>query len=189
MFATIFRVLQEHAPAGDEGIRQILPETDELIWGSLAFFILFSVLVWKGFPKLKETLQARTDRIRGQLEAAERTKQEADAVLDQYRAQLADARNEANRIIEESKKTAEALRKDLIAKAEAEAAEIVNRARTEVGSERDRALGELRSTVGDLSLKLAERVIGRELANEAAQRAFIDQTLAELVATGNGQRS
>jgi F-type H+-transporting ATPase subunit b len=166
----------------------ILPHTDELVWGSIAFFIIFVALAKFGFPKFRATLQARTERIRAQLEAAERTKAEAEAVAEQYRAQLADARNEANRVIEESKKTAEALRKDLIAKAEAEASEIVNRARAEVGAERDRALAELRSTIGDLSLKLAERVIGRELSNEAAQRAFIDQTLAELVATGNGQR-
>lgn len=167
----------------------ILPKKDELFWGSIAFFVIFVALAKFGFPKFRETLQARTERIKGQLEAAERTKAEAEGVMEQYRAQLADARNEANRIIEESKRTAEALRRDLIAKAEAEAGEIVNRARAEVGSERDRALTELRGTIGDLSLKLAERVIGRELANEAAQRAFIDQTLAELVSGGNGQRS
>jgi F-type H+-transporting ATPase subunit b len=188
MLALIFRVAQEAAE--DPGIRRIAPHSDEFVWGSIAFAIIAIVMMKLVGPKMKQTVAARTERIRGQLEAAERTKMEAEGVLEQYRAQLADARNEGNRVIEESKKTAEALRKDLIAKAEAEAAEIINRARAEVGAERDRALAELRGTIGELSLKLAERVLGRELANEAAQRAFIDQTLAELVATaGNGQRS
>jgi F-type H+-transporting ATPase subunit b len=186
MLSTILAIAQAEE---ETGLRDILPHGDEFFWGSLAFLLLLAAMTKLAWPQLKTTLAARTERIRGQLEAAERTKTEADGVLEQYRAQLADARNEANRIIEESKKTAEALRKDLIAKAEAEASEIVNRARGEVGAERDRALTELRSTIGDLSLKLAERVLGRELANEAAQRAFIDQTLAELVATSNGQGS
>ncbi|HEX9696657.1 MAG TPA: F0F1 ATP synthase subunit B [Actinomycetota bacterium] len=162
----------------------ILPHADELIWGSIAFVLLFVALSKFAFPKLKATLAARTERIRGQLESAEKSKTEADAVLEQYRAQLADARNEANRIIEEAKRTAESVRRDLVVKAEQEAAEIVTRARAEVGSERDRAMAELRSSVASLTINVAERVIGRELQNDASQRAFVDQTIAELSRIG-----
>lgn len=162
----------------------ILPHADELIWGSIAFVLLFVALSIFAFPKLKQTMAARTERIKGQLESADKAKAEADAVLDQYRAQLADARNEANRIIEEAKKTAESLRRELVVKAEEEAAEIVTRARAEVGSERDRAMAELRSSVATLTISVAEKVIGRELQNDAAQRSFVDQTIAELSRIG-----
>lgn len=174
--------------AADESTRFILPHTDELIWGSVAFIILFTFLAKVAFPKLKQTLDARTEKIKGSLESAEKAKSDAGALLEQYRQQLSEARAEANKIIEEGKRTAEALRRDLVARAGNEAQEIVARARAEVGAERDRALAELRSTIGDLSIELAKRVIGRELANEAAQRAFVDQTIAELAAIGDGQR-
>lgn len=173
---------------GVEEPRIHIPETDELIWGSIAFIILFAFLAKAVFPRMKQMLEQRSEKIRGQLEAAERTKGEADEVLEQYRQQLARARSESQAIIEEAKRTAESMRRDLVARAEAEAQEIVARARAEVAGERDRAMAELRSSVGDLTITLAERVIQRELANEAAQRAYIDQTIAELAALGDGQR-
>lgn len=174
--------------AAEEGIPQfILPAEDELIWGSIAFVLIFLLLAKLAFPKFKQTMRERTERIRGQLESADRTKAEADGVLDEYRRKLADAQNEANRIIEESKKTAEALRRDLVARAEEEATEIVNRARGEVGAERDRAVAELRASVADLTISVAEKVIGRELQSESAQRAYVDQTIAELSRMGNGR--
>jgi F-type H+-transporting ATPase subunit b len=177
-----------HVVGADPATRFILPEKSELIWGSIAFLLVFVLLSKLAFPKLKQTMAARTEKIQGQLEAADKSKRDADAVLDQYKAQLADARNEANRIIDEARKTAESMRKDLIARAETEAQEIVNRARQEVGAERDRAMAELRTSVADLAINVAERVVGKELANESAQRAFVDQTIAELSrAGGNGR--
>ena len=170
--------------AAESDTQFILPHADELIWGSIAFVLLFVALSIFAFPKLKQTMAARTERIKGQLEAADKAKSDADAVLDQYRAQLADARSEANRIIDEAKKTAESLRRDLVAKAEEEAAEIVTRARAEVGSERDRAMVQLRTSVASLTISVAEKVIGRELQNDAAQRTFVDQTIAELSRMG-----
>jgi F-type H+-transporting ATPase subunit b len=175
--------------AAEESTRFILPHTDELIWGSVAFIILFVFLAKAAFPKLRQTLDARAQKIKGSLESAEKSKSDADALLDQYRQQLSEARGEANKIIEEGKRTAEALRRDLVARAEGDAQDIVARARAEVSSERDRALAELRSTIGDLSVQLATRVIQRELANEPAQRAYIDQTIAELSALGDGKTS
>lgn len=173
--------------AAEEEPRIHIPETDELIWGSLAFVILFGFLAWKVFPMMRKTLAERAQRIKGSLEGAERTRSEADQVLEQYRQQLAQARQEANQIIEEAKRTAESLRRDLVSNAEREAQDIVARARAEVAGERDRAIQELRGTLGDLSLELASRVIERELADPRAQRAVVDQAINDLARSGNGQ--
>lgn len=180
MFA-VLRIL------ADEGTNFIKPHMDELVWGSIAFVLLFLALSKFAFPKFKQTMTERTERIRGQLESAENTKTEADRMLEEYRAKLAAAQSEAGRIIEESKKTAEGLRRELVARAEEEAAEIVTRARGEVGAERDRAIAELRASVADLTITVAEKVIGRELQSESAQRSFVDQTIAELSRMGNGR--
>lgn len=163
---------------------RVVPAPEELLWGTLAFALLLFALTKFVFPKLKVTLEARTAKIQGQLEEADRVKRDADQVLEQYRQQLTDARSEVGKIIEEGKKTAEALRADLVRKAEVEAQEIVARARQDVAGERDRAMAELRQTVGDLSISLASRVIEKELSSSESARALVDRAISELARNG-----
>jgi F-type H+-transporting ATPase subunit b len=172
-----------------EGDLKITPDLGELILATIAFGLLVAFLVKKVFPRLKQALEDRTAKIQGQLEEAERTKREADQVLEQYRAQLADARTEVQRIIDEGKRTADAMRGELVAKAEAEAAEIIRRAQADVAGERDRAMQQLRRTVGDLSIQLASRVIEQEIRNADAARQLVDKAIDDLARTpaGNGQ--
>ena len=97
------------------------PENNEIIWGALAFLVLL-VAMWKwGVPAVKNMEKAREDRIRNDLESAERSRVEAEAEKQRYDAQLADSRSEAGRIIDEARQAAETVRTDLIARAEEEA--------------------------------------------------------------------
>ncbi len=94
----------------------ILPATNELIWGSAAFLVLFGFM-WKfGLPAVRTMMKTREDGIRSDLERAESAKGEAEDLLVEYRAQLADARDEAGRIIEEARAAADSMRRDLIAR-------------------------------------------------------------------------
>ena len=88
----------------------ILPATNELIWGAISFVVLLRPAAKFACPGIKKGMEARTERIRADLEAAETAKAEAERVLDEYRAQLADAKAEAGRIIEEARQQADALR-------------------------------------------------------------------------------
>ena len=172
---------EEHNP--------ILPEADELIFGGLAFLVVFLVLARFAFPRINQGLKQRTDRIREDLEKAERARGEAQQILERYEGQLQEARSEANRIIEEARKTAESMRRDLLAKAEDEANQVVARAQEEIRAERDRAFGDLRRQVGELSVELAARVVGTEL-DKNRQMKLVDGYIDELdqmePAGGNG---
>ena len=107
----------------------ILPAKNELIWGTISFVVLF-VLLWKfAWPGIKKGMDARTERIRDDLDAAEAAKTEAEHVLDDYQAQLADARNESARIIEEARQQADALRRDQEQRLQTELAEMRERGR------------------------------------------------------------
>ena len=181
MLATLVLLAQE-APKKE---LKVLPDGAELVFGIIFFGVLFFALSKLVFPKVRETMEKRTAAIQGKLEEAERTKREADTILEQYRSQLADARTEVGKIIEEGKKTAEALRADLVRKAEQEAQEIVQRARQDVAGERDRAMAELRQTVGDLSISLASRVIEKELSSSESARALVDRAISELATNGS----
>lgn len=184
----MFRALLAQAAEVAEEPRIHIPETDELIWGSIAFLVLVFLLTKFVFPRLRKGLEERTKRIQGQLEEAERTKREADLVLEQYRAQLSEARAEVGKIIEEGKRTAEAMRAEIVARAEREAAGIVQRAQVDVGAEKGRAMQELRSTLADLSIQIASRVVEKELSTSEAHRALVDRAITELSGSnGHGQ--
>ena len=156
----------------------LLPDKNEVIWGSAAFLVLL-IAMWKfGVPAVRNMEQAREDRIRNDLEGAEKARADAEAEKAQYTAQIADARNEAGRIIEEARQSAEQVRRDLIARAEAEANEVRERAQSDIAAQQQRAMAELRTDVAQLSIDLAERIVERNLDRDTQQQlvdSFINQ--------------
>jgi len=145
----------------------ILPAGNEIVWGTVSFVLLF-VLLWKfAFPPVRKAMEARTERIRESLDTAEKAKTDAESVLTEYQLQLADAKNESNRIIEEARQTADALRRDLMAKAEAEAAEVRIRATEDINRAKDQAMAELRSQLVQLTIDLTEKVVRRNIDRES----------------------
>jgi len=156
----------------------LLPAKNEVIWGTAAFLVLL-VAMWKfGVPAVKNMEKAREDRIRNDLEGAEKARTEAEGEKAQYLTQIAGAREEAGRIIEEARQSAEQVRRDLIARAETEANEVRERAQADIETQRLRALAELRTQVADLSIDLAERIVGRNLDRDTQLQlvdSFINQ--------------
>jgi len=162
----------------------ILPEANEIIWGGIAFLILLGIL-WKyALPGVQNMMKQREDRIRGDLERAEQAKADGEGVLAEYQRQLADARNEAGRIIEEARQSADQLKRDLTARAEAEAAQIRERASQDVQLATERATTDLQSRMAELSIELAEKVVERSLDRDT-QLALIESYISDL---GNGRR-
>jgi len=176
MIATILAV----AEGETEGI-ELLPAEAELIWGLVAFLLLLGIMYKLVFPKATQVLDDRAAAIQGKMEEADAKLVEAEEARRNFDAQIGDARGEANRIIEEAKQTAESLRRDIIAKAEAEAASIVQSAQSELAVERDRALQELRTQVGALSVELASRIVEREL-DPTTHQALVDEYIQRLSA-------
>jgi F-type H+-transporting ATPase subunit b len=173
----------EHATEGGHGgveaPNPIIPATNELIWGGLSFAILFALMAWKLFPMVKKTMDARADRIREDLDAATQARSEAEGILAEYQRQLADAKNEANRIIEEARQTADQLRRDLMTRAEAEVADLRARNREEIEAAKARTMAELRSEVSGLAIDLAEKVVAQNLDRQT-NTALVERFIAEV---------
>jgi F-type H+-transporting ATPase subunit b len=139
---------------------------------------------------VNKAMQARTERIRTNVDEAQRVRDEAEQILRDYQAQLADARNEGNRIIEEARQAAEQVRKDLVRKAEEEAAELRRRNEQDLRAAQDRVLDQLKSQVRTLALDLAEKVVAANLDRDRNLQ-LVDQFIAELnqrQATSDGHR-
>jgi F-type H+-transporting ATPase subunit b len=156
----------------------LLPGLNEVIWGTLAFLVLLGVM-WKfGVPAVKNMEAAREERIRNDLEGAEKAKAEAEAEKEQYLAQIAGAKDEAGRLIEEARVAAESVRADLIVRAETEANEIRARAQADIANQTNQAMAQLRTDVATLSIDLAGRIVERNLDSDTNRQlvdSFIDQ--------------
>jgi F-type H+-transporting ATPase subunit b len=178
MLASIYGLILA-AGEGVEAPNPILPEVKEIIWGGLAFVIVFVMLAKFGIPAVKKTMENRTSKIEGDLKAAESARAEAEKVLAEYRAQLADAKGESNRIIEEARLQADAVRKDMLARAESDAAAVRSKATEDLAAQAERVKADLQAHVKTLSIELAEKVVGSNL-DRSANEALVDRYIAEL---------
>jgi F-type H+-transporting ATPase subunit b len=169
-----------------EAPNPILPATNELIWGAISFTLLFLALRKFALPPLRKSMDDRAEKIRTSLDEAEKVRTEAESVRTDYQRQMADARNEAARIIEEARQTADQLRRDLTARAEAEAVELRQRNAEQISAERDRVMAEVQGQVASLAVELAERVVEANLDRESNLRLI--ENYINSVGTGSGAR-
>lgn len=172
-------LLAAEEEGGSSGLDILLPPLNELIAGIVAFAIVF-FFVWRfAAPAINRMLEQRQAAIAGQIEDAEKAKTEAESLLADYKSQLAEARVEGNKIIDEARESAEQVKADVLSRAEAEAEQIRAKAKEEAAGEKARALTEARSQVGDISVDLAGKIVGESL-DQNAHKDLIDRYLADL---------
>ena len=153
---------------------------DELIIGTLAFAIVFFALAKFAFPAISKTLEDRAYAIEGGLARAENSQAEAAAMLEEYRAQLADARGEAANIRAEAQAEKTVMIESARGEAAAAAASVTERAQAQIEAERSQAMSSLRRDVSELALTLAGKVVGESLTDDARARASVDRFIADL---------
>lgn len=178
------------AEGGEAAHNPIIPLWQELLLGSIAFAILCFVLMKYVFPVMEKTFAARVDAIEGGLKRAEVAQSEANELLEQYRAQLAEARTEAARIRDEARADAEGIRQDVLGKAREESDRIIAAGREQLAAQRESIVRDLRAEIGTLAVDLASKIVGEALADEARNRGTVDRFLGELggTTTAGGRR-
>jgi F-type H+-transporting ATPase subunit b len=163
---------EEHNP--------IIPIWQEIVLGTIAFSVLCFVLMKFVFPMMEKTFAARVDAIEGGIKRAEVAQAEANQLLEQYKAQLAEARTEAARIRDEARADAEGIRQDVLAKAREESERIIATGNQQLAAQRESIVRELRAEVGTLAVDLAGRIVGESLADEARSRGTVERFINEL---------
>jgi F-type H+-transporting ATPase subunit b len=166
----------------------LIPTGSELILGIVCFVIVFGILGKMLLPRITKTLNEREDAIQGGINRADEAQAEAQAVLQQYRAQLDDARHEASRIREEAHEQGAQIIAEMRERAEAEARRITDAAQSQIEADRQQALVALRTEVGSLATELASRIVGESLADTARQSRMVDRFLDEIEAGAAGAR-
>ena len=165
------------AEGGESDRSVLIPAINELVWGGLSFLVFVAFMTKFALPAARQALEQRTAGIEGKLEQAERDRAEAQQLLEQYRQQLAEAREEAGRIRTEAQGQRAQIVEEARAEARAEASRITEAATAQIASERLQAMTELRREVGRLSVELAGRIVGESLEDEARQRRTVERFL------------
>ncbi|MFI5956780.1 F0F1 ATP synthase subunit B [Cryptosporangium sp. NPDC051539] len=177
--------------ASEDGeVNPLLPHTSELIVGLVAFALLFWFLSKFVYPMFEKTYTERSEAIEGGIRRAEEAQAEAKATLEQYRAQLADARAEAGRIREEARAEGARIVEEMRAEAQEQSARIVERGEEQLAAERQRLVTEIRADIGRIAVDLAGRIVGESLADEARRAGTVERFLDDLdTTTSSGGRS
>jgi F-type H+-transporting ATPase subunit b len=158
----------------------LIPDTAELVVGLLCFFIVFGILGKKLLPNIQKTLEERHDAIEGGLERAEKAQADANATLEEYKAQLAEARHEAARITEHAREQGAAIIAEMREEAQRQREAIIAAGHAQIEADRRQVTVTLRQEVGRIATDLAGRVVGESLEDAARQSRVIDRFLDDL---------
>ena len=144
------------------------------MWTIVTFFIVLFILKWKAWGPLMSALDRREDDIRKALASAEKAKEEADKVAEDYDKMIRKAQSEAQKIVAESKATGERVREEIKETAEKEARQILDKAQVQIDSEKEKAVKEIKSVIVDFSIQAASKVIEKNLESEDNRRLIND---------------
>jgi F-type H+-transporting ATPase subunit b len=167
------------AEEGGGGNFLVSPELGLMIWALLAFGATLFLLNKLAFPRIAEALDRRRRAIEESIEAAERSKREADELLDEYRARLREAREQSEDIVARARKAADNLADETKAEASKQREELLAAARRDIEHETRRALDELRREVADLTVTATEKITRKSLTEEDHRR-LIEDALSEV---------
>ncbi|MFI9625520.1 F0F1 ATP synthase subunit B [Streptomyces sp. NPDC052042] len=165
----------------------LFPVWPELVIGLLCFGIVFFVLAKKLLPNINQVLEERREAIEGGMEKADAAKIEAESVLEQYKAQLAEARHEAARLRQEAQEQGTAIIQEMKAEGQRQREEIIAAGHAQIEADRKAAATALRQDVGTLAVELAGKLVGESLEDHARQSGTVDRFLDELEAKADAK--
>jgi len=169
--------------ATSETVNPLIPAWYDIV-GSLICFLIILFFFWRlVLPRMKKLLDERAEAIEGNIAKADEAQHKAEALLEEYTEQLADARAEAAKIREQARTDGQKILVELKEQASAEAARITATAQAQIEAERQAAVVSLRVEVGSLAIDLASGVVGEVLSDDKKAQAIVDRFLADLEAS------
>jgi len=171
--------LLAEAAASPENGKWLAHDKNEIIWGTLAFFVVVALLMWKAAPAIRKAMTGRTERIQAELDAATLQRTEAEGERDRIKAALADSDAEASRIVADAHETAAKLKENIAERTVSEIALLRERASADIDATRRQSLADLTGDVSRLSLGAAEQLVEHNLGDDA-QQSLIESYIARV---------
>jgi F-type H+-transporting ATPase subunit b len=168
-----------HTPLASSGNFLVKPGIGLMIWTLLVFGLTMLLLARLAFPRISAALDKRQQAIEESIDSAERTREEADRILAEYRQRLLEARAQADEIVQRARQVGEAHEREAKEHAGELAAETAQRAQRDIEAATRKALQELRQEVADLTIMATEKVT-RKTLDGADQKRLVQEALHEL---------
>ena len=162
-----------------DGSFLVSPNAGLMVWTLVAFLVTFLLLRKLAFPRIAEALDKRQRAIDESIDAAERTRTEADELLAEYRERLREARNQAEEIVLRARKAGEGHERESLERSRAQREELMEQTRRDIEAETRRAIQEIRNEVADLTVLATEKVTRKSLT-EDDQRRLVEEALREV---------
>lgn len=158
----------------------VIPDGPELILGIIAFAIVFFFLYTKALPGIRKLLEERTEAIEGGLLKAEAAQAEAERIKADFTARLAESRHEAAEVRAKAQAEGAALVDKAREEANRQRESIVAAGHAQLAADRNSAVSVLKADLGKLAVELADKIVGERAADTALQERIIDRFLDEL---------
>jgi F-type H+-transporting ATPase subunit b len=155
------------------------PEPGLMFWTVISFAVLFLVLAKLGYKPILDIIKKREDGIRHSIDEADRVRNEAEVLFQDYKKQLDEARKEAQAILEQGKQMGDGMKTEIVDRAQKEADGIVKQAKAEISRERAKAVAELEAKITDLTVLTTAKVVQQTLTSQDHLR-LIEESLAEV---------
>lgn len=157
----------------------LTPDFGLLFWMLLAFLIVFFLMAKYGFPIITKMVEDRKNYIDESLQKAHEANERLAGIQQESERLLAEARAKQAEILAQAKATGDSIVSEARNKAQADGAKLLQEAKAQIAAEKENALRDIRQTVADLSIVIAEKVVRQKLAINDEQQALIEQMLNE----------
>jgi F-type H+-transporting ATPase subunit b len=192
MKADMFILAQDaHAAEEESSNFLVSPDIGLMIWTLLAFLVAMFILRKYAWPAITDALDKRQRAIEESIDVAERTRAEAQELLQEYRERLRAARHQADEIVARARKAGEVHERETLEKAKAQREELLAQTRRDIEAETRRAIQEIRSEVADLTVLATEKVTRKTLDHKDQER-LVEEALRELdfsALSGEGRKN
>lgn len=168
--------LQAESDSSDNPLLSISPGL--MIWTLVMFGITLFIMKRYVFGPVGEMIERRRRNIAESIEEAERSRDEATALLEEYKAQLVEARKEADTLRDQGRREGEQQRAELISQGQVQRERVLADAESQISAQARAAASGLRDDVVDLALLAAEKV-SRSSLSEADHRRLIEEAIAQ----------
>ena len=163
----------------EEVLKILNPMTSTIFW-SIVVFVILVVVLWKFVLKpVNNMISKRQEEIREKIDGADRKSLEANDYLEEQKKSIDKARIEAKKIIDEGKEAARKIKEEIENQASEKSKLMVEDALTEIRSEKDRSINEVKDEMVDIALSASQKMISKSLSEEDHKK-LIEESLKDL---------
>ena len=155
----------------------ITPDFGYVFWMTLAFGIVFFFIARFAFPIIGKTLKNREKKIADSLEQAERIHEEMQNIQAKNEELLKKAREEREEMLNEARISRDKIIEEAKLKAKEETTRLIDSAKETIENERQAAMTDIKNEIANISIKVAEKILERELSTDEAQMKYINDII------------